>query len=60
MTDTDYVSICKECYFHQYQVTCGFIPNVQFRLLDNEQSYTCYTCDKKYITNWNIILRIVL
>jgi hypothetical protein len=55
MTDTDNVSICKECYFHQYQGTYGFIPNVQFRLLDNEQLYTCYKCDKKYVTNWNII-----
>ena len=59
MTDIDNVSLCKECYFNHYKVTSGFIPNVQIRLFDNEQSYTCYTCNKKYITNWNIVLRIV-
>jgi hypothetical protein len=59
MTDTENVSLCKECYFNNYRVTNGFIPNVQIRLFDNEQSYTCYKCNKNYITNWNIMLRIV-
>jgi len=59
MTDTDNVRICKECYFNHYKVTSGFSPKIQFRLFDNEQSYTCYMCNKKYITNWHIMLRIV-